>query len=86
LFVRIKRTKPEQLYVYSTKNKSGGGTSFSPSVVESHDMNNKGKGKANKTSLKGSKCKCQQPKDFAIKGFTETTHVKNQNIDSFIII
>jgi hypothetical protein len=25
-------------------------------------------------------------KDFAIKGFTETTHVKNQNIDSFIII
>lgn len=61
MFVRIKRTKPEQLYVYSTKNKSGGGTSFSPSVVESHDMNNKGKGKANKTSLKGSKCKCQQP-------------------------
>lgn len=30
-------------------------------MVESHDMNNKGKGKANKTSLKGSKCKCQQP-------------------------
>jgi hypothetical protein len=24
--------------------------------------------------------------DFVIKGFTETTHVKNQNIDSFIII
>lgn len=25
-------------------------------------------------------------KDFVIRGFTETTHVKNQNIDNFVII